>query len=211
MGNSASPKRSFSGHVSIWLLLAIAHTPFQGAGSHDGKSKRENSPGESGIAKIMACSFHCRRSSMSSSANRFIMFGYAPKKMCSPVSIQSPSSSCQADTLPPRTLPRSSTMGLWPASARYLAHDRPASPPPTMATVFGSTPFSPRDLSFLDSAAAARKFSESRSGLGKSLAVTRRRRGAAARKACCWRRSGRAWPMRAVLVGARAAMADGWD
>eukprot|EP00958_Prasinococcus_capsulatus_P015784 scaffold1691_cov378-Prasinococcus_capsulatus_cf.AAC.10 len=88
-------------------------------------------------------------------------------------------------------------MGLWPASARYLAHDRPASPPPTMATVFGSTPFSPRDLSFLDSAAAARKFSESRSGLGKSLAVTRRRRGAAARKACCWRRSGRAWPMRA--------------
>jgi hypothetical protein len=32
--------------------------PFQGAGM-SGKSKRENSPGEFGIAKIMLCSFHC--------------------------------------------------------------------------------------------------------------------------------------------------------
>jgi hypothetical protein len=32
-----------------------------------------------------------------------LMFGYAPKKMCSPVSYQSPSSSCHAATLPPST------------------------------------------------------------------------------------------------------------
>ena len=49
------------------------------------------------------------------------MLGYAPKKMWSPVSIQSPSASCQADTLPPRTSPRSSTTGTWPASARYFS------------------------------------------------------------------------------------------
>ena len=71
---------------------------------------------------------------MSNSANMFIMFGYAPKKMCSPVSIQSPSSSCHADTLPPSTSRASSTSGSWPASERYLAHDRPLRPPPMMTT-----------------------------------------------------------------------------
>ena len=34
-------------------------------------------------------------------------------------------------------------MGSWPASTRYLAHDRPDSPPPTMATRFflAASPF----------------------------------------------------------------------
>ena len=41
-------------------------TPLMGAGK-SGNSKRENSPGESGIAKIMECDFHCSRSSMPSS------------------------------------------------------------------------------------------------------------------------------------------------
>ena len=43
------------------------------------------------------------------------------KKMWSPVSIQSSSASAKRSTLPPRTSPRSSTTGTWPASARYLA------------------------------------------------------------------------------------------
>ena len=45
------------------------------------KSKVVNSPGSSCMAKIILCTFHWRRSSMSSSAKRFIMLGYAPKKM----------------------------------------------------------------------------------------------------------------------------------
>ena len=81
------------------------------------------------------------------------MLGYTPKKMWSPVSIQSPSASCQADTLPPRTSPRSSTTGTWPASARYLAHDKPARPPPTTTTRFGSA--ASFDASFADSAFAS--------------------------------------------------------
>lgn len=75
------------------------------------------------------------------------MLGYAPKKMCKPVSIQSPSLSCQADTLPPSTLPRSSTTGLWPASTRYFAVDSPASPPPMMATRLGDPLAAPSDCS----------------------------------------------------------------
>mmetsp|Transcript_11126 Transcript_11126/g.19424 ORF Transcript_11126/g.19424 Transcript_11126/m.19424 type:complete len:220 (+) Transcript_11126:959-1618(+) len=60
----------FSGQVSIWLFRRMATMPFQGAGS-SGKSKRENSPGISGLAKIIACSFHCSLFSMPSSLNRF--------------------------------------------------------------------------------------------------------------------------------------------
>jgi hypothetical protein len=48
--------------------------PFHGAGM-SGKSKRLNSPGESGMAKIIECSFHCRRSWMLSSLKTFIMLG----------------------------------------------------------------------------------------------------------------------------------------
>lgn len=71
--------------------------PLIGAG-RSGKSKRENSPGLSGMAKIMECSFHCKRSSMFSSLKMFIIFAYAPKKMWRPVSYQSPSSSFHAAT-----------------------------------------------------------------------------------------------------------------
>ena len=58
-----------------------------------------------------------------------------------------------SDTLPPRTSPRSSTTGTWPASARYLAHDKPARPPPTTTTRFGSA--ASFDASFADSAFAS--------------------------------------------------------
>ena len=44
----------------------MATTPLRGAG-RSGKSKRENSPGESGMAKIMECDFHCSLSSISNS------------------------------------------------------------------------------------------------------------------------------------------------
>lgn len=52
--------------------------PLRGAGRTLGKSNRLNSPGLFGIAKIMLCSFHCRRSLMPNSLNKFCMFGYAP-------------------------------------------------------------------------------------------------------------------------------------
>jgi hypothetical protein len=61
--------RTFSGQDSIWLLARMAQMPLNGAGM-SGKSKRLNSPGLSGIAKIMLCSFHCSRSSMPSSCGR---------------------------------------------------------------------------------------------------------------------------------------------
>jgi hypothetical protein len=41
----------------------MAMTPLIGAGK-SGNSNRENSPGASGMAKIMECDFHCSRSSM---------------------------------------------------------------------------------------------------------------------------------------------------
>ena len=47
----------------------MATTPLRGAGM-SGKSKRLNSPGESGMANIMLCCFHCSRSSMPSSLCR---------------------------------------------------------------------------------------------------------------------------------------------
>mmetsp|Transcript_32741 Transcript_32741/g.72329 ORF Transcript_32741/g.72329 Transcript_32741/m.72329 type:complete len:206 (+) Transcript_32741:1644-2261(+) len=126
----------FSGHVNIWLLLRMAMMPFHGAGI-SGKSKRLNSPGRLGMAKIMECSFHCSLFSMFSSLNRFWMLGYAPKKMCRPVSYQSPSSSFQAATLPPSTFLPSKTIGIWPASDKYLAADNPARPAPIMTTFKG--------------------------------------------------------------------------
>ena len=46
--------------------LRMAMTPLTGAG-RSGNSNRENSPGASGLAKIMECDFHCSRSSMSRS------------------------------------------------------------------------------------------------------------------------------------------------
>ena len=72
------------------------------------------------------------------------MLGYAPKKMCRPVSTQSPSLSFHALTLPPSTSARSTTTGLWPASTRYFAQDRPARPPPTTATRLGAPLLAPR-------------------------------------------------------------------
>lgn len=48
------------------IHLRMATTPLSGAGM-SGKSKRLNSPGESGIAKIIECCFHCNRSSIPSS------------------------------------------------------------------------------------------------------------------------------------------------
>mmetsp|Transcript_64161 Transcript_64161/g.126782 ORF Transcript_64161/g.126782 Transcript_64161/m.126782 type:complete len:254 (-) Transcript_64161:310-1071(-) len=101
----------FSGSVSIFWFIKIARPKLNGAGMPGMKSKVVNSPGSSCIAKIILCTFHCNRSWIPSSAKRFIMFGYAPKKMCRPVSIQSPSSSCHADTLPPSTSRASSTSG----------------------------------------------------------------------------------------------------
>mmetsp|Transcript_9133 Transcript_9133/g.23440 ORF Transcript_9133/g.23440 Transcript_9133/m.23440 type:complete len:319 (+) Transcript_9133:578-1534(+) len=111
-GSKPKPNWIFSGHVSMSLLRRMATRPFQGAGM-SGKSKRLNSPGLPWLpmAKIIEWHFHWRRSSMSSSFKRFIMFGYAPKKMCSPVSYQSPSSSWKAATFPPSTSRPSSTMG----------------------------------------------------------------------------------------------------
>merc|ERR1719491_1251409 len=81
----------------------------------------------------------------------FIMLGYAPKKMCRPVSIQSPSASCHAETFPPRTFRASYTVGWCPASVRYFAHDRPERPPPIMATFF----FSPSFFTFRPKSAQA--------------------------------------------------------
>lgn len=51
----------------------------------------------------MLWDFHWSRSSIPSSLNILFTFGYAPKKMCRPVSTQSPSLSCHAETLPPKT------------------------------------------------------------------------------------------------------------
>jgi len=65
----------FSSQVSISLLRRMAKTPLSGEGSHSGKSNRENAPGTSRDAKIIECSFHCRRSSMPSSLNRFWTLG----------------------------------------------------------------------------------------------------------------------------------------
>mmetsp|Transcript_15542 Transcript_15542/g.37637 ORF Transcript_15542/g.37637 Transcript_15542/m.37637 type:complete len:502 (+) Transcript_15542:536-2041(+) len=156
IGISGGAVCSFSCSVSISLLSRMARPKLKGAGMPLTKSKVVNCPGSSCMAKIILCTFHCRRSSMSSSAKRFIMLGYAPKKMCRPVSIQSPSLSCHALTLPPSTGRPSSTMGSWPASARYLAHARPDRPPPTMATrfFFAASPFTA--LNLLESASATR-------------------------------------------------------
>ena len=134
IGSSAGTIRSFSSTVSISVFCRIASAIPNGAGTPGVNSKLVNCPGRSRIANDIRCAFHCSRSWMFSSEKRFIMFGYAPKKMCSPVSIQSPSASCHADTLPPSTFRASSTIGTWPASARYLAHASPDSPPPMMAT-----------------------------------------------------------------------------
>mmetsp|Transcript_11849 Transcript_11849/g.24672 ORF Transcript_11849/g.24672 Transcript_11849/m.24672 type:complete len:307 (+) Transcript_11849:988-1908(+) len=139
MGSSGGAVCSFSPSVSIFWFIRIARPKLNGAGMPGMKSKVVNSPGSSCMAKIILCTFHCSRSWMPSSANTFIMFGYAPKKMCSPVSIQSPSSSCHADTFPPSTSRASYTVGSWPASTRYFAHARPESPPPMIATFFFSS------------------------------------------------------------------------
>ena len=74
-GSSPMANLIFSGQVSISLLRRMATTPLRGAGSHSGKSNLENAPGTSRDAKIMLCSFHCSRSSMPSSRNRFCTLG----------------------------------------------------------------------------------------------------------------------------------------
>lgn len=61
-------------NVSISLLRRIATRPLSGAGNRSGNSKRENRWNPSavccpGIAKIMLCDFHCKRSRMPSSVN----------------------------------------------------------------------------------------------------------------------------------------------
>jgi hypothetical protein len=58
--------------------LRASHEPFNGAGSVSRKSNRLNSPGLSGIAKIIECSFHCNLSFIPSSPNKFCILGYAP-------------------------------------------------------------------------------------------------------------------------------------
>mmetsp|Transcript_14414 Transcript_14414/g.33037 ORF Transcript_14414/g.33037 Transcript_14414/m.33037 type:complete len:324 (+) Transcript_14414:769-1740(+) len=148
MGMSGGAVWIFSASVSIFWLRRMASPKLKGAGMPGTKSKVVNSPGSSCMAKIILCVFHCSRSSMSSSLNRFIMFGYAPKKMCSPVSIQSPSLSCHADTFPPSTSRASRTIGVCPASLRYLAHASPESPPPMMATFLDCSFATTLDLNF---------------------------------------------------------------
>src|SRR4051794_39614293 len=59
---------------------------------------------------------------------------YAPKNTCNPVSIQSPSASFHADTLPPRIGRFSYSSTDSPASTSLLAAVSPASPPPTTIT-----------------------------------------------------------------------------
>mmetsp|Transcript_30763 Transcript_30763/g.52626 ORF Transcript_30763/g.52626 Transcript_30763/m.52626 type:complete len:200 (+) Transcript_30763:1001-1600(+) len=81
IGSSPGTIFSFSSTVSIFVLPRIASAMLNGAGTPSANSKEVNSPGRSCMAKVMRCGFHCRRSSISSSANKFIMFGYAPKKM----------------------------------------------------------------------------------------------------------------------------------
>mmetsp|Transcript_11521 Transcript_11521/g.38066 ORF Transcript_11521/g.38066 Transcript_11521/m.38066 type:complete len:234 (-) Transcript_11521:78-779(-) len=157
IGSRPGTIRTLSRSESISVLPRMAAAMLSGAGTPSGKSNEVNSPGSCGMANVMRCAFHCSRSSMPSSWKRFIMFGYAPKKMCRPVSIMSPSASCHADTLPPSTSRASRTSGVWPASERYLAHARPDRPPPMTATflrccgVAGSA-------SLAESAAASRKF-----------------------------------------------------
>ena len=75
MGINGGAVWSFSGSVSIFWFIRMARPKLSGAGMPFTKSKLVNSPGSSCMAKIILCTFHCRRSSMSSSANRFIMFG----------------------------------------------------------------------------------------------------------------------------------------
>mmetsp|Transcript_29316 Transcript_29316/g.94222 ORF Transcript_29316/g.94222 Transcript_29316/m.94222 type:complete len:214 (+) Transcript_29316:192-833(+) len=138
IGSSGGAVCTFSPSVSIFWLSRMASPKLNGAGIPGRKSNVVNSPGNCCIAKIILWTFHWRRSWMPSSVKRRIMFGYAPKKMCSPVSIVSPSSSVHAETLPPSTSRASRTTGVWPASARYLAQARPERPPPMTATVFFS-------------------------------------------------------------------------
>ena len=59
----------------------MAQTPFKGAGRASGKSKRENSPGLSGMAKIMLCDFHCSRSSILSSLYKAQLLSF-PQLLC---------------------------------------------------------------------------------------------------------------------------------
>mmetsp|Transcript_14460 Transcript_14460/g.30556 ORF Transcript_14460/g.30556 Transcript_14460/m.30556 type:complete len:250 (-) Transcript_14460:388-1137(-) len=81
IGRSGGAVCSFSSSVSIFWLSRIASPKLNGAGMPGMKSKVVNSPGSCCIAKIILCTFHWRRSWMPSSAKRFIMLGYAPKKM----------------------------------------------------------------------------------------------------------------------------------
>ncbi|KAL7553899.1 hypothetical protein ACHAWF_017239 [Thalassiosira exigua] len=103
MGIRGGAVCNFSGRVSIFWFIKMASPKLNGAGMPGMKSKDVNSPGSSCMAKIIWWIFHWRRSWIPSSANMFMTLGYAPKKMCRPVSIQSPSSSCHAETFPPRT------------------------------------------------------------------------------------------------------------
>ena len=88
------------------------------------------------MANSIWWAFHWSRSWILSYVNMFIAFRYIPKKMCSLALIQSLSTSCHAETFLPRTLRVSYTVGTYPLPLRYLAHGRPAIPPPLMAMVF---------------------------------------------------------------------------
>mmetsp|Transcript_26182 Transcript_26182/g.76788 ORF Transcript_26182/g.76788 Transcript_26182/m.76788 type:complete len:225 (+) Transcript_26182:887-1561(+) len=75
MGSSGGAVCSFSHRVSIFWFDRIARPKLNGAGMPGMKSKVVNSPGSCCMAKIILCTFHCRRSCTSSSARRFIMLG----------------------------------------------------------------------------------------------------------------------------------------
>mmetsp|Transcript_19464 Transcript_19464/g.42294 ORF Transcript_19464/g.42294 Transcript_19464/m.42294 type:complete len:219 (-) Transcript_19464:794-1450(-) len=75
MGNSGGAVWIFSPSVSIFWFMRMARPKLKGAGIPGMKSKVVNSPGSSCMAKIIWWIFHCKRSWMSSSSNRFIMLG----------------------------------------------------------------------------------------------------------------------------------------
>jgi hypothetical protein len=75
-------------------------------------------------------------------------------------------------TFPPRTSLDSNSIGLWPASAKYLAVDKPAKPAPAITTVSGLVGRA-EARNEEDKYAASKKLTVlSSSGLGKSIHTT---------------------------------------
>ena len=65
-------RRELSMRLKVWRVISASSR------HHLGAISGSTWPGRSRIANVIRCGFHWRRSSMLSSANRFIMFGYAP-------------------------------------------------------------------------------------------------------------------------------------